>query len=79
MQDQANQQEQQAETQRTVIEGQQEQQERRTNTPEANGTANARQMEMQIEKMRMMFEAKKMHEEAMQPPEVPKPAAVPAA
>jgi hypothetical protein len=79
MQDQANQQEQQAETQRTLIEGQQQQQESAAQIRLKEMEVQMRNMEMQIEKMRMMFEAKKMHEEAMQPPEVPKPAAVPAA
>lgn len=77
MQDQANQREQQSETQRTVIEGQQQQQESAAQIQLKQMEVQMRQMEMTIEKLRLMVEAKQLHQEAMQPPEIPKPAEAP--
>lgn len=79
LKDQANQREQQAEAQRTVLESQAQQQESAAEIKLKQMEVQMRQMEMAIERMRLMFEAGKMHQEAMQPPEPAQPARPPAA
>ena len=70
MQDQASQREQATEMQRTAMEGQQQQQESAAEIQLKGMEVRMKQMEIVIEHMRMMLDAKKMHEEAMQPPEM---------
>ena len=68
-----------AETQRATVDQQTEQQNSAADIKVKELEVVMRQMEVNMEKMRMQFEAAQLHREAMQPPEVPKPAANPAA
>jgi hypothetical protein len=69
----------QAETQRAQLDSQTEAQTSQADIVVKQMEVRMRQMEVQMEQMRMNFEAAQLHREAMQPPEVPKPAANPAA
>jgi hypothetical protein len=76
---QAEQQQAGAEIQKQEMESQTEQQNSAADIKVKELEVLMRQMEVQMEQMRMQFEAAQLHKEAMQPPEVPKPAANPAA
>jgi hypothetical protein len=69
----------QAEIQRAQLDSATEQQNSQADIVVKQLEVKMREMEVQMEQMRMAFEGAKLHQEAMQPPEVPKPAANPAA
>jgi len=79
LQSQAEGQQAQAEAQRATIDQATEQQNSAADIKVKELEVVMRQMEVNMEKMRMQFEAAQLHKEAMEPPEVPKPAANPAA